>query len=230
MKFFFKKFPALFDIAVYIYHYLRFNGFIKINYNTKGFIDFKSNVANIFFKKKLKKSKIYLEYGSGNSTLVAQKLKKKVFSIESDPSFYRYLKKKINKDKNINYILKDLGIVSYWSVPLKFTKMSILLKKANSYSSDILDILKLKRITPDLVLVDGRFRVLVGLYLYNFFLKQKIKKKFTIIFDDFKTRPDYNILKKYFFISTKGRLGVTTKIKKNINSESDIKKYIFNYL
>ena len=39
-------------------------------------LKFSSNLNNIFFKNEIKKSKLYLEFGSGRTTLFAQKLKK----------------------------------------------------------------------------------------------------------------------------------------------------------
>ena len=48
----------------------------------------------IIFLKNLKQCNFYLEYGSGNSTILANKLNKKFKSIELDKSFYNYLKSK----------------------------------------------------------------------------------------------------------------------------------------
>jgi hypothetical protein len=67
-------------------------------------------------------------------------------------------------------------------------------------------------------LVDGRYRVLVGLFAYKFYFKNK--KKFKIIFDDFFkvnnnkiNRMHYKILKKFFKIKKIGRFGVSSEIK-----------------
>ena len=77
---------------------LRYFSILKTKYEVSGKINFGSNQANNFFKKHLKKCKFYLEYGSGNSTILANKLKKKYVSIEADKSFFNYLK---NEKKSV---------------------------------------------------------------------------------------------------------------------------------
>ena len=51
----------------------------------------------------LKKSNVYLEYGSGNSSLVAKSKNKNFFSIESDKNFFNYIRKNFSLK---NYYLK----------------------------------------------------------------------------------------------------------------------------
>ncbi len=75
-----------------IYHILRYHNKIKINYKLKKTPNFDSRISNYFFKKKLKRSKFYFEYGSGSSTIFANKLLKEYISIESDRNFYLFMK------------------------------------------------------------------------------------------------------------------------------------------
>ena len=216
-------------------HILRYHGVYKPIYFSKENLDsftlgnsqskknYKHEATN-FFKNEINKSNIYLEYGSGKTTLLAKKLEKDFYSIESDKNFYKYLKKKLNNSDRL--ILKDFGYTSYWSFPINFeTKKEKLYKVANSYSNDILKELEKKNKIPDLILVDGRYRVLVGLHLYNFFKNKK--NKYKIIFDDLTSKRDYyNILHDYFDIKIiSGRIGVTEKTKINNNIEADIHKY-----
>ena len=216
-------------------HILRYHGFYKPIYFSEESLDnftlghshSKKNYkqeATDFFKNEINMAKIYLEYGSGKTTLLAKKLEKDFYSIESDKNFYKYLKKKLNNSDRL--ILKDFGYTYYWSFPINFEKKKEKLHKvANSYSNDILKELEKKNKIPDLILVDGRYRVLVGLRLYNFF-KDK-KNKFKIIFDDLNSKREYyNILHDYFEIKIiSGRIGLAQKIKINNNIEDDIHKY-----
>ena len=63
----------------------------------------------------LKRSKFYLEFGSGVSSLIAKKLKKKFITLELDKSFYNYLKSK-NKISEIIHV--DIGPTKYFSFPI----------------------------------------------------------------------------------------------------------------
>ena len=217
----------------YPFHFLRYHNIINIDYKIDGKLLFGKKETK-FFKKKLKKSNLYLEYGSGNSTVVAEKLNKNYYSIESDKNFYNYILKKINK-KRISFI--DFGIVGFYSnlLKYKFNKFKIA-KKAEIYCSNILKNFSKKKIYPDLILVDGRYRVLAGLYLYKFFLNKK--KKFTIIFDDYFERLNnvwgrkhYHILNKFFNVKKVGRFGVATSLKKknSKNLQRNINLYKFDF-
>ena len=94
--------------------------------------------------------------------------------------------------------------------------------KAKKYAGDVLENLRLRKLSPDLILVDGRYRVLCALYLYNFF---KInKKKFIIVIDDYKERTEYKVLEKFFVIKKIERFGVAQAIKKK-NTDKYIDKY-----
>ena len=98
-----------------IKNFLRFYGIHFFGYEVNENISFGSAVSNDFFEKELKSCKIYFEYGSGSTTLLAKKLNKNFFSIEGDKDFFRYMSKKISSEQ---LILKSLGIVKYFSIPI----------------------------------------------------------------------------------------------------------------
>ena len=111
----------------------------------------------------------FFEYGSGNSTIYANNHNVKTISVESDKNFYKYLKKIISE-----YIFFDFGIVDFYSRPLH-SKLNINPKIGLEYSSSILKILEKKNV-PDLILIDGRFRVLSALMVYKFFQNKNTEK------------------------------------------------------
>ena len=90
-------------IKNFLIYILRYFSIINSNYKISSSINFGSKTSNDYFKRLLKTSKSYLEYGSGSSTLLAKKLNKKFISIETDKSFYSFL-----KDKGIDVSLVDL--------------------------------------------------------------------------------------------------------------------------
>ncbi|MDB9739010.1 hypothetical protein OAB10_01760, partial [Candidatus Pelagibacter sp.] len=179
-------------------------------------INFGCKKSNNFFKKKLKNSKYYFEYGSGSSTLYADLNEKKFTSIELDKSFFFMIKNKLKK-KNVFFI--NLGPVGEFSYPLFKNKKKIVeyIKSINPYFN--------KKIYPDFVLIDGRFRVACCLNLLLIINKKKIKT--TIIIDDYKKRSYYKILKNFFYVNQVGRMAVL-KAKKKLIHPNIFNKYILD--
>ena len=175
---------------------------LRINNN----VNFGSKKSNIFFKNKLKNSKHYFEYGAGSSTLYADINKKKFTSIELDKSFFFMIKKRLIK-KKIFFI--NLGPVGEFSYPLFKNKKKIL-----SYVNSINPYFN-KKIYPDFILIDGRFRVACCLNLLLIMNKKKIKS--TILIDDYEKRDHYKILKNFFYIKRVGRMAILNAKKKVIH-------------
>ena len=175
---------------------------LKINND----VNFGSEKSNNFFKDKLKNSKHYFEYGAGSSTLYADKNKKKFTSVELDKSFFFMIKQRLIK-KNIFFI--NLGPVGEYSYPLFKNKKKILsyIKSINPYFN--------KKIYPDFILIDGRFRVACCLNFLLIMNKKKIKS--TILIDDYKKRHHYKILKDFFYIKVVGRMAILDAKKKIIH-------------
>ena len=190
------------------------NKIFKKGIIVKNNINFGSSEANRFFKTVLAKSDFYFEYGSGSSTILANNLNKKFISIESDLSFFKLM---ISKNiKNIKYV--SIGLTLNYSYPL-----IILRGKVNNYIKSINKIFN-NRITPDLILIDGRFRVACCLNLLNF--KNKIlKKKTVILLDDYEKRLHYRVLENFFLIKKKGRMALLKP-----KSKKKFKKYFFQFL
>ena len=184
---------------------------ITINNN----INFGSKIANNYFFQSLKTSKFYFEYGSGSSSLLANKLKKNFISIESDFKFYNYMryKKKLHSIKYYN-----IGPTLNYSYPLFIFK-----KKIINYVSSFNFCMKQKK-SLDLILIDGRFRIACCLNLLNF-RKDLLRNKTKIILDDYFNREHYQILNLYFKIKKIGRFAVLIpKIHKNFRK--DLKHYL----
>ena len=63
-------------INFYPYHFLRYHNIIKNEYNISSNLSF-GKIESKYFKNQLLKSKFYLEFGSGNSTVLAKNKNKK---------------------------------------------------------------------------------------------------------------------------------------------------------
>lgn len=162
----------------------------------------------------------YYEFGSGGSTYVAceEKNVSHICSQESDTSFFYKLQKEpviINaiNNKKLTYILTEVGCKDNWGYPEEDTPK----EKYLPYFRTIRAYTEI----PDIVLIDGRFRVACA--LNTWFI---INESTIILFDDFTDRSYYHITLKYFHVlKTVGRMVV---LKKKIDvrmDENDIEKY-----
>ena len=130
-----------------------------------------------------------LEYGAGGSTLFAASKGKTVISTESSPTWLielmgSYKEKKLPGD--IIPIYCDIGKTKQWGVPKNEKNW----KNWPNYSKAPWLYCHENNINPDLILIDGRFRV-------SCFLASCINTTLPvkILFDDFEERPQYHIVK-----------------------------------
>tara|TARA_B100001063_G_C16738874_1_gene543587 strand:- start:197 stop:838 length:642 start_codon:yes stop_codon:yes gene_type:complete len=138
------------------------------------------------FKDEVSRVDVYGEYGCGKSTnWVLDNTSAKVISVETSSDWAMSVKKhnQINIDR-LDIHLSDLGIIGEWGRPLSYDK--------NKNFSDYTDYIWKRKMTPKLVLVDGRFRVCCFLTSLKF-----AKEGTKIIFDDYIDRPYYHFVEKY---------------------------------
>ncbi len=176
------------------------------------------------FYKYLNKSKIYFEYGSGGSTYQAFNKKNiiKIYSVESDLTWYNKLKSLLNNDEKISFIYNEMDTLpNTWGNP--GPKATNIQKINYSNQLGLLNEEIIKNI--DFILIDGRFRVACALKAFNL-----INENCFIAFDDFLNRKEYHIILDYYKIIDKtidnNMVILQKKINKNIN-ENIIKKYEF---
>ena len=110
------------------------------------------------------------------------------------------------KSKKIKDILySDLGPTKYYSIPI--LPSFLLKKKIQKYADQIKKFFLVFNKLPDLILIDGRFRVFVALKIINFCLSRKELVNTIIIVDDFKFRKDYHVLNIILKVILVGSLG-----------------------
>jgi hypothetical protein len=101
----------------------------------------------------------YLEYGSGGSTyLAATKQVSAIYSVESDAAFSSAVREKIFADfpsVNLTIVNVDLGKTGEWGYPRNKKKSG----NWHLYPIAVWQIMESRGHSPDLVLIDGRFRV-----------------------------------------------------------------------
>ncbi|WP_086641262.1 glycosyltransferase family 2 protein [Acetobacter tropicalis] len=133
---------------------------------------------------------VILEYGSGGSTLLAAQQKHSiVMSVESDKEWVENLEKVIAQNyPKANVLLQyvDIGDTGEWGFPMDESQW----RNWHNYPLSIWSHSRFKM--PDLVLIDGRFRV--GCFMATLL---SCKKPVTVLWDDYKDRSSYHVVEEY---------------------------------
>lgn len=160
---------------------------------------FESDLATEWFSSVLQRSKRYLEFGSGGSTYLAAKLGVPFISVESDKLFLNAVRAKIENDHLLNeaeqtYHYADIGLTGPFGKPVTVGKPSARRLAAFRKYSDPPAACLSRRFVPDLVLIDGRFRVACALKMLRVLANEE---HWTLVVDDYVNRPKYNIIANY---------------------------------
>ena len=176
------------------------------------------------FNREIRLSKNYLEYGAGGSTKIAASVQsvQKIVSVESDPGFLESsvfpdpMIQKAMSDARMKFLLPYIGPSLGWGIP-KDKSMAYL------WPNYALCPYQSVPLAPDLIVVDGRFRVACCL------VAALQAPEATILLHDFTRRPEYRILKKYFTIVE--MVDTLVKLRRNTNfNDRKAQKYLKKYL
>jgi hypothetical protein len=149
------------------------------------------------FKEKATTCHVYGEYGCGQSTKwIYINTKVNIYSVDSSQAWANSVVSSINNSSRlkINYI--DVGPIGDWGRPITYSKR-------DKYLDYIYGIWG-NELKPDLILIDGRFRVAC------FFASiLQADPGSCIIFDDYMNRPHYHLVEEYIHRdSNDGRQGI----------------------
>jgi len=115
--------------------------------------------AVAFLTERFATSACYLEYGSGGSTRLATRSKiPHIFSVESDAEFAKAVRRAVARDaKSIQFRMNvvNTGPIGRWGYPSDTSKA----KGWPRYAIEIWKMIHQAGVSPDTILVDGRFRV-----------------------------------------------------------------------
>jgi hypothetical protein len=123
------------------------------------------------------------EWGAGNSSLYVQDCgNASLLSIESDSIWARAISEKLTPPNKVLFV--DIGQVGPWGRPRNYDRAE--------HFSDYFAAELLRELRPDLVLVDGRFRLAC-------FLTALINTDpgTRILFDDYLSRPHYSFVERF---------------------------------
>lgn len=160
----------------------------------------------VFFENELKRCQFYLEYGSGGSTVLAARLEKEFISVESDLFYMKAVIKKVGPAEKAHFIHADIGVTGYWGAPYFKKPTPRRVSRWKKYPQAPWDEIAKRENKPDLVLIDGRFRVACALTCLRH-LADSSKAK--ILVDDYVNRPHYREIEQFASLeSMQGRMAV----------------------
>lgn len=164
--------------------------------------------SNRVFPCLLEQAKVYLEWGMGGSTCLAAKLAKPGISVESDRYYAKAVARKIGNQRSPLCLLPvNIGPTREWGRPV-FTKPTLRrIKRWKQYVLAPFRRFEELGLFPDLVLIDGRFRVACALQTVKEAAKRKARA--TILVDDYESRADYKVIENFVPLSRmQGRMAV----------------------
>jgi hypothetical protein len=164
-------------------------------------LSFHTEQENAIFESKLQRCKRYLEWGAGASTVVAGELGVNTISIESDEIFLKAVARSLSKhdvSKNIELIHRDIGLIGPWGSPVAVWFAPVTSTRADKFRrySDPPNF-DSREDFPDLILIDGKFRVACALKILRKFAGLRYRD-YELVIDDYWGRPQYHVLSKIF--------------------------------
>jgi hypothetical protein len=136
----------------------------------------------------LRQTSLFVEFGSGGSTLMADRLAVPTISVESDPYYAAAVRRVLSHPESTEILALDMGITGEWGMPMFFSK-----KKGLRYVKAPFERLGSK--SPGLTLVDGRYRVACALETAAH--AARVGRPSKMLVDDYAGRPAYHVLEHY---------------------------------
>jgi hypothetical protein len=136
-------------------------------------------------------ARVILEYGAGGSTVLAASLGARVFSVETDPAWIVNVEKWLAANGVADRVTlhhADIGRTTRWGRPKKARRRHW--ARYLRYPRSVWNRPDFEQ--PDLILVDGRFRVASFLCAMT-----RIRRPTRLLFDDWLTRPDYHVVERF---------------------------------
>jgi len=142
-------------------------------------------------KQELSSASLYLEFGSGGSTVLADRMGMQGISVEGDPYYAAAVRKGL-KAGGMAILTPNIGITGPWGWPLLKRRTDRRLARWRRYIEA-----PFARMSefPDLILVDGRFRVACALETAR--QAHARARSATLILDDYTYRPMYHGVEEY---------------------------------
>lgn len=165
--------------------------------------------ALAFFLDALRTADVYLEYGSGGSTRVAATHVNEIVSVETDAVYARAVREEVrhaNPETRLRLVHADIGLTASWGIPFVKIPTQRRARRWVAYPDAPWVTGLLPAHGPDLILVDGRFRVAS---CARSLMALPERSECLILVDDYAVRPEYWVLESVAEkVQSVGRMGV----------------------
>lgn len=144
-------------------------------------------------RERLARVRTYLEYGSGGSSLMAAKADvRRIYSVDTDKQFLQAVRQRLLAEgvprRRFVPVYANIGATGAWGRP-KNSKHATLWPR---YCAEPWRKLRQAGDEPDLILIDGRFRV--AAFLMSVLMA---KPGCIVLFDDYFIRPYYHVIENH---------------------------------
>lgn len=140
------------------------------------------------FAAELRRTRLYLEFGSGGSTVLADRMGVRTLSVEGDRFYAAAVRKALSPNTSVKILTPKLGLTEHWGMPVFKPET-----KGPRYIEA--PFRELNGEFPDLVLVDARYRVACALATATRANRAGVTT--TLIFDDYIGREHYHVVEDY---------------------------------
>lgn len=137
---------------------------------------------------KLYSAKLYLEFGCGGTTIMANDLGVPTISVESDRSYAAVVQASLARPSLTKIVTPAMGFTGPWGMPL-FSAA----RKGAAYIRAPFEFLRGE--FPELVVVDGRYRAACALMCGYEAANCEVPSQ--LLFDDYALRPHYHGIEQY---------------------------------
>lgn len=141
--------------------------------------------SGAWLAERLKSTKLFLEFGSGGSTVLANRLGVPSVTVESDRFYAATVRKVLPSPEKARIVTPKMGITGEWGMPVLGKE-----RKGPRYVHAPFD--QFSDRFPDLIFVDGRYRVACALESAR--QAAAAHRTATVLVDDYEYRPHYHVL------------------------------------
>jgi hypothetical protein len=162
-----------------------------------------------YFRSQLGSTRHYLEFGCGASTILASKMVNNLVSVESDPALLAQVRRQLPHDDSPRAVTKlihaNIGWTDRWGMPAFRRPTPRRVRKWERYAKAPWRYFRSLGREPDLILVNGRFRVAC---ILQSLLSLSPASHCQILCDDYVERTHYHAVELFADLTVVGRMAV----------------------
>lgn len=168
--------------------------------------------TDAWFRQRIATARAYVEFGSGASTLLAARAGVPTVSVESDARYAAAVRAALPAGSDTHLLAVDIGLTEDWGYPVFTRPTPARVDMWRGYPTAPFALLETAGHVPDLVLVDGRFRVACALAMRHWLAQHGANDTVVdLLFDDYAGRRHYHSVEQWLGAPTRvGRAALFT--------------------